>query len=158
MKTPTAQTSGSLPRTVRRGGDPHYWPTDWTAQCEARCRKSGKQCPHRCNTQIPSTIAGHCVLDEKYFQVSGRPARLCASHARSWYSRAKRLQTLALIEGGHISPFNKYGYGSIIIAQDRLNFDGEERAMIPKMWGIIGWSGNVPEGLLQRLPHYPSNS
>lgn len=151
---PPGAPPGSVPRMVRPNDD--YIPTDWTAQCEAKCRKTGKQCPHRCTSQIPNTIAGHPVMDEKYFWVSGREARLCSSHNLSWWARAKRLLTLPLIDGGHLSPYNKHGYGSVIIKQDRIDFDNP-KIKIPKAWGVMRWRGNVPAGLLERLPHWPND-
>lgn len=132
-----------------------YYPTDWTAQCDAKCRKTGKRCPHRCNSQIPNTIASHPVMDERFHCVQGKPANLCHGHYWSWNSRSKRLLTLALIDGGHLSPYNRHGYGSVIIKQDRLNFDDpKERLKIPAAWGVIGWTGNVPKGLIERLPKH----
>lgn len=130
------------------------YPTDWTARCEAKCRKTGKQCPHVCTSQIPSTLAGRMVCDKDYFQVHGRPVRLCAGHVRSFYARKERLLTLPLIDGGHLSPWNATGYGSIVIAQDRIYFANGAKATIPAKWGVIGTEGKVPEHLLS-LPKYP---
>lgn len=137
--------------------DPHYWPTDWDSPCEAKCRKTGKRCPHRCTTQIPNTIAAHNVMDGKQFLVSGRPARLCDGHARSWRVRAKRLLSLPLIDSGHLSPYNAHGCGSVIICADRIDFSGQPKIRVPKNWGVIGASGNVPAGLLEKLPVYRVN-
>jgi len=122
----------------------HYYPTDWNARCEAKCRKTGKQCPHRCTSQISNTIAGHMVMDADYFQVIGRPARLCDGHHRSFTVRARRLLSLPLIDGGHLSPYNEYGYGSVVVAQDRVDFKNG-KVTIPAKWGVIGMAGKVPE-------------
>lgn len=130
-----------------------YIPTDWTAQCEAKCRKTGARCPHSCRAQIPNTIAIHPVLDANYHNVAGRPVNICYGHYCSWNARAKRLLTLPLIDGGHLSPYNQHGYGSIVIAQDRIDF-AKPRIKIPPAWGVIGSDGNVPAGLLERLPKY----
>lgn len=139
-------------------GGMQYWPSDWTAQCDALCRKTGERCPHTCDCLIPSTLAtGLPQADSKWFQVKGKPASLCRGHGRSWHARSKRLLTLPLIDGGHISPANRYGYGSIIIKADRIDFDQERpKVKIPPSWGWIGWQGNVPEGLLERLPKLES--
>jgi hypothetical protein len=132
-----------------------YYPTDWHAQCEAKCRKTGARCPHTCRARIPNTIAAHAVMDEKYHMVAGRPANLCQGHYMSFNARAKRLLALALIDGGHLSPYNEHGAGSIIVAQDRIDFKSGCRAKIPPAWGVIGSVGNVPAGLLDRLPKFP---
>ncbi len=148
MRTPVA------PKPQREGGV-QYWPTDWTAQCQARCRKTGEQCPHTCDSQIPSTIAGRAQMDSKWFTVQGRPVNLCRGHWRSWSVRSKRLLTLPLIDGGHLSPFNRSGYGSIVIAADRIDFENNKlKVKIPSAWGWISWRGNLPDGLLDGIPHY----
>lgn len=140
----------------KREGGIQYWPSDWTMQCEARCRKTGERCPHKCNSMIPSLVAaGSPVADDKWYAVQGKPASLCQGHWRSWHARAKRLLTLPLIHGGHLSPMNRYGYGSIIIKADRIDFE-RPKVKIPPAWGWIGWRGNVPEGLLERLPKLES--
>ena len=144
----------STERKPTKGGV-EYWPTDWAAQCEALCRKTGKQCPHTCNVQVPSTIAAHAPMDEKWHSVVGRPVRLCESHHRSFTLRAKKLLALPLIHGGHLSPYNHFGYGSVIIAQDRIEFhDQTFKTKISPAWGWISWKGNVPAGLLKRVPPY----
>ena len=135
-------------------GDEHYYPTDWKSDCEARCRKTGKRCPHKATWQIPNTIASHAPLDGNHFLVSGRPARLCASHHRNWMLRAKRLLSLPLIDGGHLSPYNHYGVGSIVVKQDHIKFSAGAKAVIPDAWGVYGWSGKVPAGLLDKLPRW----
>lgn len=143
--------------TTPREGGIQYWPTDWTAQCEAKCRKTGLQCPNTCDSQIPSLLAGRAQMDERWFSIQGRPVNLCRGHYRSWHARAKRLLTLPLIDGGHLSPRNRSGYGSIIIKADRINFpdnDGIVPVKIPPAWGWVSWRGNVPEGMLDRIPHY----
>lgn len=132
-----------------------YYPTDWHAQCEAKCRKTGARCPHTCRAQIPNTIAAHAVMDEKYHTVAGRPVNLCQGHYMSFNARAKQLLTLALIDGGHLSPYNEHGFGSIIVAQDRIDFKSGCRVKIPPAWGVIGATGNVPAGILERLPKFP---
>jgi len=133
-----------------------YYPTDCTAQCDAKCRKTGKRCPNRCRCQIPNTISSHCIMDAKWFRVAGRPVNLCVGHDRSFHVRAKRLLTLALVDGGHLSPYNPYGYGSVVIGQDRIDFKVSDfKIKIPKAWGVIGAEGKVPEGLLERLPKCP---
>lgn len=129
-----------------------YVPTDWRAQCEAKCRKTGHRCPHRCNSQIPNTIAAHNVLDGNQFNIIGREVRLCDTHTRSWHLRAKRLLSLPLIDGGHLSPYNHYGHGSVVLAQDRIDFNNPEFVMrIPRAWPVKDWSGNVPDDLYERL-------
>lgn len=135
-----------------------YFATDWSRPCEARCRKSGQQCPHRCNSQIPNTIAGHFVMDSNYFVVLGRPVNLCETHWGVWNRRAKRLLTLPLIEGGHLSPYNAHGYGSVVIRADRIDFrEDPPRIRIPSAWGAMRWQGKVPPGLLERLPILPAS-
>lgn len=133
---------------------PHlnYVPTDWTAQCEAKCRKTGKRCSHRCRSQVPNTIAAHNVLDGNQFTIAGRSVRLCESHTTSWYKRAKRLLSLPLIDHGHLSPYNEYGYGSVVLSQDRINFEDPEFVMrLPAAWPVTDWCGNVPDDLYERL-------
>ena len=129
-----------------------YYPTDWSAQCEALCRKTGKQCPHRCASQIPTSIAGHMVMDADYFQVAGRPVRLCVGHSRSFDARAKRLLALPLIDGGNLSPYNEHGYGSVVVAEDRVDFKNG-KVTIPEKWGAIGMAGKVPEKF-HKLPKH----
>ena len=130
-----------------------YYPTDWRARCDAKCRKTGARCPHTCRAQIPNTIAGHFTMDKDHFHVAGRPVNLCDSHSRSWRVRAKQLLSLPLTDGGHLSPYNNYGCGSVVISQDRIAFGDPKFTMkIPKEWGVIGSEGRVPEGLLERLP------
>ncbi len=128
-----------------------YQPSDWTAQCQAKCRKTGLQCPHRCRCQIPNTIGGNAVMDSDWFDVRGRDVRLCETHYRSFNLRAKQLLSLPLIDGGHLSPYNRHGYGSIVIAQDRIDWNRPVR--IPKAWGVVGTKGNVPIGYF-KLPRY----
>jgi hypothetical protein len=144
-------------KTIRkpREGGIQYWPTDWSAQCEAKCRKTGEQCPHTCTSQIPSLLAGRVQMDADWYNVQGRPVNLCRGHSRSWHARAKRLLTLPLINGGHLCPGNRYGYGSIIISADRIDFGTESiKVKIPPAWGWISWRGNVPEGMLERIPRF----
>ena len=137
-------------------GGIQHWRSDWTAQCDAKCRKTGERCPHTCNSMIPSLLAtGSPQADANWYAVQGKPANLCQGHWRSWHVRSKRLLTLPLIHGGHISPMNRYGYGSIIIKADRIDFE-RPKVKIPPAWGWIGWRGNVPEGLLERLPKLES--
>lgn len=91
-------------------------------------------------------------MDDKHYMVRGREPRLCNSHWLSWHKRAKRLLTLPLIDGGHLSPFNRHGYGSIVITAERIDFDSPNiKITIPKAWPVFSWYGNVPEGLLERL-------
>jgi len=61
---------------------------------------------------------------------------------------------LPLIDGGHLCPYNRHGYGAIVIRQDRFNFEDPASitSTIPPAWGWISWEGNVPEGLLKLLP------
>lgn len=140
-------------RTKREGGI-HYWPPDWTMQCEARCRKTGERCPHTCDCMIPTTISsGGPGMDAQWYQVLGKPVSLCRGHWFSWNSRSKRLLTIPLIHGGHLSPANRHGYGAIVITTDRIDFGQERpRVKVPAAWGWISWRGNIPEGLLERLP------
>ncbi len=143
-------TPDTAPKTMFH--DPLYQPTDWTAQCDAKCRKTGARCPHRCRSQIPNILAAHNVMDGRQFTVLGRPARLCNGHSRSWWLRSKRLLTIPLVDGGHLSPYNQYGNGSMVIGQDRLDFKSDNmKATIPKAWTATHWSGRVPDGLLEKL-------
>lgn len=128
-----------------------YWPNNWNARCEAKCRKTGDRCPHRCSSQVPNTIAGRMVYDADYFQVSGRPVRLCEGHMRSFLARRHRGLTLPLIDGGHLSAYNHHGYGSVVFGQDRIRLDGSERMRVVPAWGVIRHTGKVPERL-QGLP------
>lgn len=140
-----------------REGGIQYWGVDWTAQCEAKCRKTGERCPHTCDSQIPSLIAGRTQMDASWFSIQGRPVNLCRGHYRSWHARARRLLTLPLIDGGHLSPGNRFAYGSIVIMADRIDFekeDGNIKVRIPPAWGWVSWRGNVLEGMLERIPHY----
>lgn len=94
-------------------------------------------------------------MDADWFSVQGRPVNLCQGHWRSWHARSKRLLTLPVIDGGHLCPGNRYGYGSIIITADRINFEDESpKVKIPPAWGWISWRGSVPEGLLERVPQF----
>ena len=140
--------------TTKHQGGMQYFPTDWNAPCEARCRKTGAQCQHKCTTQVPNTIAAR-QTGADYYQLSGRPARLCRSHCRSFHLRAKRLLSLPLIDGGHLSPYNAHGFGSVVVTVDRINFTAEKATMkIPPAWGWIGWRGILPEGILERVPQF----
>lgn len=133
---------------------PHtkYMPTDWTTKCEAKCRKDGRRCPHRARSRHPNTIAAHSVMDGNQFQIVGRGVYLCESHSHSFSKRAKRLLSLPLIDYGHLSPYNEYGYGSVVVFQDRIDFqDPEFRMRIPAAWPVKDWSGNVPDDLYERL-------
>ena len=145
-----------MPATKKKQGGIQHWPSDFfSARCEAKCRKTGAPCPHVCDSQIPSTIAAHPISDKDFFSLHGRPVRLCRGHYRSWQSRKKRLLTLPLLHGGHLSPYNKFGFGSVVISADRIGFEKEHpKIKIPPAWGWIGWQGNVPEGLLDRVPQY----
>jgi hypothetical protein len=131
--------------------------TNWNARCEAKSRKTGLQCNHLCTSQVPNTIAGHFVMDKDYFSVNGREVRLCEGHWRSWHHRAKRLLTLPLIDGGHLSPYNQHGYGSVVIKQDRIDFVSMAKITIPKAWGVIEMRGNVPE-IFHKLPKFEATS
>lgn len=142
------------PRLKREGGIQHF-PSNWDEPCQAKCRKTGLQCTHKRKVLVPSTIAGSVKMDTTWFNVSGRPVGLCDGHYRSWASRARRLLSLPLIEGGHLSPYNASGYGSVIIKADRIDFTQDKpKVKIPPAWGWIGWRGYVPEGLLERIPQY----
>lgn len=132
--------------------DSLYIPTDWRAKCDAKRFKDGQCCQSRCRTQIPNTIACHPVMDKNYHTVLGRPVRLCEVHYRSFTRRAKRLLSLPLMEGGYLIPGNKYGYGSMVIAEETVDWENPV-ATIPPYWGVMRWTGNVPKGLLERLPH-----
>lgn len=136
-------------------GGIQYFPVNWGDQCQAKCRKTGKQCCHGCNTLVPNTVASGNSQQDDWYEVKGRPVRLCHSHWLSWHKRSKRLLTLALIDGGHLMVSNRYGYGSVVIKQDRIDFSQEKpRATIAPAWGWIGWKGRVPDGLLDRYPRY----
>lgn len=123
--------------------------TDWTAQCEAKCRKTGERCPHRCTSQFSNTLANYPVCDGNQFTIHGRPVRLCEGHSMSFIARKKRLLTLPLIDGGHLSPWNASGYGSIVVRCDRIDFTKTDPVKIPKAWGAVGAEGNVPTRLLE---------
>lgn len=103
---------------------------------------------------IPSLIAsGGPACDANWYAVQGKPASLCRGHYRSWAARRKRLLSLPLIDGGHLSPANRYAYGSIIVKADRIDFSqARPKVKIPPAWGWVSWRGNVPEGMLDRLP------
>lgn len=90
-------------------------------------------------------------MDEHWHVVKGREVRLCHGHYNSWTARATRLLTLPLIDRGHLSPHNRSGFGSTVIAQDAIDFDNP-KVTIPKAWGAVWWIGNVPAGLLERIP------
>lgn len=141
--------------TPKEGGIQH-WPVDWTEQCDAKCRKTGERCPNTCDCQVPTTVAtGDPALTDKWFSVYGKPVNLCSGHYQSWEARRKRLLTLSLINGGHLTPYNEHGYGSMVIKADRIDFALERpKVEIPPAWGWISWRGNVPEGMLERLPKF----
>ena len=120
-------------------------------QCEAVCRKSNTRCPHMSRWEIPSLLAGHLVMDRKQFTVYGRPVRLCVGHKLSWGARQRRLLTLKLIDGGYLSAYNRYGYGSIVTEAERIDFTVTAKLAIPKAWGAKKWQGNVPAVVVEAL-------
>ena len=124
---------------------------DWNTQCEAISRKTNQRCPHKCSTQIPSILAGHFVLDRDYFSVEGRPVHLCKGHASSWWKRQRRLLTIRLIDGGYLSAYNQYGYGSTVTTCERIPFGAMKKLKIPKAWGPVKWEGSVPSDVVASL-------
>lgn len=124
---------------------------NFNTQCEAISRKTNERCPHKCCTQIPSTLAGHFVMDKKFFLVNGRPVHLCSGHSHSFWQRCKRLLTVKLIGGGYLSPYNRYGYGSIVTTSERIDFATVPRLVIPEVWGPVKWRGRVPPRIAEAL-------
>lgn len=120
------------------------WP-----RCEGVSRRTGGRCSHQSTCRVPNTLAAHLVCDGDYYQVHGRPVHLCRGHADSWWSRRRRLLSIKLIEGGYLSPYNRYGYGSIVTAHERIDF--ARKVTIPRAWGATQCEGRVPEAVRAAL-------
>lgn len=124
---------------------------DWSTQCEAVARKTGKRCPHNCRVQLPNTMAAHNVLDGNQFCVHGRPVHLCHGHARSFERRKRRGLTVKLIDGGYVSAYNQYGFGSVVQIAERPDLSGAVTMTVPAAWGVVTSCGKVPDEVRRRL-------
>lgn len=97
-------------------------------RCEALTAK-GVQCKHSHQVEIPNVIGGGFQRDGiqlpwKY----ARPVHLCAAHDK---------KKVRLIHEGFAQPYNKYGYGCIVL--DRfIEFDADGRPIgkcsVPEFW------------------------
>jgi len=124
---------------------------DFSTQCEAIARKTNGRCPHRCRWILKPVLAGHFALDGRQFAVYGRRVHLCAGHHNSFLARQKRLLSVRLIDGGYLSAYNRHGYGQLVTATERINWDRPGTLRVPEAWGPREWGGNVPETVARRL-------
>jgi len=118
--------------------------------CDAICRNTNLPCTNRHRWVIPNSMCGHPFMDKDYFYVAGRSVRLCEGHAISWFARCKRRLTLKLIDGGYLSAFNKYKYGSAVLRNGDGIYNKTPR-LAPKWVGISAVKGRPPEGLIEQL-------
>jgi hypothetical protein len=92
-------------------------------------------------------------MGEHYFSISGKPVNLCRGHWTSFTARKRRGLSLPLIKGGHLVAANAAGYGNAVVRQDRKDYTRLARPedFLPA-WGWISYTGNPPDGLLDKVP------
>lgn len=94
-------------------------------------KADGKQCTRRAWTTTPNVMAG-----DGHAYTYGRDVPMCVQHNRMfWRKRDKSpLWRLPLIENGFVGCYNKFGFGSIVTAEQYVDWDTVERLTVPKYW------------------------
>lgn len=79
--------------------------------CDALTQQRGSRCSRRAIWRLPNIIRGTGVGRDDW--VCGRTVHLCEQHMRQWWRR----RVLPLHHDGILQPYNKYGYGSIVLLE-----------------------------------------
>jgi hypothetical protein len=97
------------------------------------CLKSdGEQCTRRAWTIIPNVTSG-----DGHSYTYGREVPMCAQHNCMFWRRRENdpFWRMPLIHNGFVGCYNKYGFGSIVLAEETINWHGVVQGLtIPRYW------------------------